>query len=1196
MKYFAHIFIGKEFTEIAAGLGKVAFKYGNEDTNACVNLFVADNTGDANLSIRKLAVSTTSKLAELARFDENIEVAWDKENSVQNTELSEFYSKKIFDQILTINNKGDNTFLYVFLHFPFYKPSALETVKLFYNSIEAAGKPSKTDFVGYCDDLAEIIEPNFKIESPSSKQVVLFTQFKEASKMAFDHHFIAIQNTSQNGISLGLNAKSLTDVLAQFALLCVDYYNEIFPNTVEYKDVVSFGLATLYLDKYLFVDYLLRKTVLNSMDIAQINKSDVDVNIACDTANNLLQDKVSLLSGYFQQTEKTFGKEIDNDANKFTDVQQQFDADITQIIERCREIFSTNKLITVKVAILAAILSKTECELFSKSIFNQESKTIDDLFNEPINYFIDNDKTEFYKIEEEAIVNPIPELKDINTKIINLESEIRDLQESLSSLNEQIEKAQKVEDCFIEDGFYHFHNQKFRLLPFLTEEPLEETYVPKEVSVSSIDLRQSFNSVKNQGAQGSCLAHAVTSIFEYAMKLNQTKEFDLSEAFLYYNAREMDTTGDVSIDIDTGSRFKPAMDSLVKYGIALEKFCPYNENIYAEKPNEEAYKDAATRRLIKALNVNRKTNDIKSALAEGYPVAISLNLCKSFNGDNRGYIQLPNEQEIQEYFLTEEKDRHSRHAMVIVGFSDEMQMFVVRNSWGADWGNGGYCYVPYAYINNEKLCNFSCIITEVESLQIGNARMEHMPVLKIDDTDLNIRYYITKATLEKELAEMEENKKRRNFLQLYFEKVKKVFSAPNDRDSFITKQREKQREVQEEIRKTKKATEEVQEEELIKFTLYKKQLIIKIASFVFGTLFFFWFYQYLIKLFSTDVCWFWEDGCKSEINWWWVAAFTVVVIAFVFFKKTFIKHFGLALGIVGCLIILNAIFAIPEKSISKYLLNYWWLIPVFVGFGGIVWYKSNERWKEWRDRRDELDAEILKLNKEITAKEVEINNFKIKTFAAWTLLKSLEKVQNHFQNLYSNYISLINNLRTWYKEISESEDEINIEAVTPNTSLLDKNILDRLFAYKLQSDNTFEIDFTKEIEKYKIEKDYLRDYKTELCNRIAKTLITYKMLNDFDISAHSVDNRFSDIAKPVTRELAAEIDNKSGLFLHINSNERGEIIPSTGIFVPSVNQYKDSLRKKLGKYSEPYFEANDKCRLVFLKTATLWFRECINFK
>ena len=26
----------------------------------------------------------------------------------------------------------------------------------------------------------------------------------------------------------------------------------------------------------------------------------------------------------------------------------------------------------------------------------------------------------------------------------------------------------------------------------------------------------------------------------------------------------------------------------------------------------------------------------------------------------------------------------------------------MRNSWGADWGDGGYCYIPYDYLANPE--------------------------------------------------------------------------------------------------------------------------------------------------------------------------------------------------------------------------------------------------------------------------------------------------------------------------------------------------------------------------------------------------------------------------------------------------------------------------------------------------------------
>ena len=32
--------------------------------------------------------------------------------------------------------------------------------------------------------------------------------------------------------------------------------------------------------------------------------------------------------------------------------------------------------------------------------------------------------------------------------------------------------------------------------------------------------------------------------------------------------------------------------------------------------------------------------------------------------------------------------------MCVVGYNKEG--FIIRNSWGYDWGDGGYCYMPYS--------------------------------------------------------------------------------------------------------------------------------------------------------------------------------------------------------------------------------------------------------------------------------------------------------------------------------------------------------------------------------------------------------------------------------------------------------------------------------------------------------------------
>ena len=40
------------------------------------------------------------------------------------------------------------------------------------------------------------------------------------------------------------------------------------------------------------------------------------------------------------------------------------------------------------------------------------------------------------------------------------------------------------------------------------------------------------------------------------------------------------------------------------------------------------------------------------------------------------------------------------HAMMLVGY--DKSNFIVRNSWGDKWGDGGYCYVPYNYLTDRS--------------------------------------------------------------------------------------------------------------------------------------------------------------------------------------------------------------------------------------------------------------------------------------------------------------------------------------------------------------------------------------------------------------------------------------------------------------------------------------------------------------
>ncbi len=45
------------------------------------------------------------------------------------------------------------------------------------------------------------------------------------------------------------------------------------------------------------------------------------------------------------------------------------------------------------------------------------------------------------------------------------------------------------------------------------------------------------------------------------------------------------------------------------------------------------------------------------------------------------------------------------HAVLAVGYDDRNEWFLVRNSWGTNWGIKGYFTMPYAYLLDSNLAH-----------------------------------------------------------------------------------------------------------------------------------------------------------------------------------------------------------------------------------------------------------------------------------------------------------------------------------------------------------------------------------------------------------------------------------------------------------------------------------------------------------
>jgi len=206
---------------------------------------------------------------------------------------------------------------------------------------------------------------------------------------------------------------------------------------------------------------------------------------------------------------------------------------------------------------------------------------------------------------------------------------------------------------------------------------------------SSIDLRQFDSLIENQLDLGSCVGNAITNCYELQVKKLYPDTFvDLSRLFVYYNARLLDGT----TDSDVGTTIKSGIQAGNHFGLCTEELWPYDISKFTTKPIPQCYRDGSYR-VITQYQSLATVEDILDCLNNDKPVVIGTHLYESFmsldkdnaivqsTGYNDGYI--------------------GAHAMVALGYDLEKRWLLVKNSFGTEWGENGYCYIPFYYAQKE---------------------------------------------------------------------------------------------------------------------------------------------------------------------------------------------------------------------------------------------------------------------------------------------------------------------------------------------------------------------------------------------------------------------------------------------------------------------------------------------------------------
>ncbi|WP_442483823.1 C1 family peptidase [Aeoliella sp. SH292] len=218
-------------------------------------------------------------------------------------------------------------------------------------------------------------------------------------------------------------------------------------------------------------------------------------------------------------------------------------------------------------------------------------------------------------------------------------------------------------------------------------------------SPTSIDLRPGFDEVGlecgRQGKRNTCSLFAITAIANYEATARTAQAPRFSPEYLVWAANKATARrGDQAM-------FYEATHGLNELGIADLAAFPYTDTPGGVTPDEAMVESAAQWRhrwqvhWIKRWNVGSGLSadeliEVKRQLAAGHPVACGLRWPVQPRGND--LMEVPSADHVRD-----------GHSIVLVGYEDDASLpgggaLMFRNSYGPEWGEGGYARMSYAYV------------------------------------------------------------------------------------------------------------------------------------------------------------------------------------------------------------------------------------------------------------------------------------------------------------------------------------------------------------------------------------------------------------------------------------------------------------------------------------------------------------------
>jgi C1A family cysteine protease len=218
-----------------------------------------------------------------------------------------------------------------------------------------------------------------------------------------------------------------------------------------------------------------------------------------------------------------------------------------------------------------------------------------------------------------------------------------------------------------------------------------------------VDMRDECPAVYNQGQLGSCTANAIGGLLEFDQMKQGENAFTPSRLFIYYEERNQEGT----IGSDSGAMIRDGIKVVNALGAPPETDWAYDISKFEERPPQKAYDDAKLNQALEYQRIPRDLTQMKACLASGFPFVFGFRVYQSFESaevTDTGRAPMPKD---GEHAL-------GGHAVLAVGYNDRIDRFIVRNSWGTEWGRDGYFTIPFDYLMERGLSSDFWTIRLVE--------------------------------------------------------------------------------------------------------------------------------------------------------------------------------------------------------------------------------------------------------------------------------------------------------------------------------------------------------------------------------------------------------------------------------------------------------------------------------------------------